>query len=213
MNTLLLGAILGAASTLVVQLLVQLVVQFRIVPRAEVRKRREDRWERDLRDLIELLKTSLSDRATDASAAQGLFWDLRQLEAEPGQDRDRIAKIRGEQVWETRKATRAFTDVAHTRVGLLTDEVVAFMPAADEIAKLGFTARTYWLKVAIASGWDENDTETEIEERWKQEYEARKALISQARLLADLPHPPRVSLPRRGWRRGKVRVRQAITRA
>src|SRR5215813_5762675 len=207
MVTLVLGAILGAVLTLASQLFIQL----RVMPRVEARKRREDRWERAVRDFIELLRTSLSDRATDTHAAQGLYGDLRQLEAEPGQDRDRIAKIRADHVWETRKATRAFTDLAHTRIGLLTEEIVAFMPAADEIVQLEIIARKYWLRVAMVSGWNEDDTEAEIDERWDSEYRARSELIRQARRLADLRHPPRVSLHWR-WRRwGEARVRQAVT--
>jgi hypothetical protein len=116
MVTLVLGAILGAVLTLASQLL----IQTRVVPLVEARKRREDHWECAVRDLIELLMTSLSDGATDAHAAQGLFGDLGVLEAEPGQDREGIAKLRADHIWEVRKATRAFTAIAHTRVRLLT---------------------------------------------------------------------------------------------
>jgi len=56
MVTLVLGAILGAVLTLASQLFIQL----RVMPRVEARKRREDRWERAVRDFIELLRTSLS---------------------------------------------------------------------------------------------------------------------------------------------------------
>jgi hypothetical protein len=78
MDTLVLGAVLGAALTLAVQL--------GVVPMVQPRARRSGHWEQAVRDLKELLMTSLSDRATDAHAAQGLYVDLLKLEAEPGQD-------------------------------------------------------------------------------------------------------------------------------
>ena len=206
MSDLVLGAFLGAALTLAVQL----VIKFWVEPKMERRKQREERWQRALRDLIELLNTTVSDRGSDAQALQGLYGDLRQLEAEPGQDRERIAKIRAEKVWEARKANRAFVDLAHTRVGLLTDEILAFRPKADKIVKLGGPCRQYRTPVATASSWAENDTQAEIEECWIAEYRARVALIRQAQLLADLRHPPRASLRRRAQRWTTARVRRVI---
>jgi hypothetical protein len=206
MTNLVIGAVLGALLALASQLLIQLCV----VPRVDARKRREDRWERSVRDFLELMKTSLSDRATDAHSAQGLYGDLRKLEAEPGQDRDRIAGIRADHVWETHKATRAFTNLAHTRVGLLTDEIVALIPDADELFQFETLARKYWLRVAMVAGWNEDDSEAEIDERWDGEYRVRLELIEQARLLADLRHPPRVSLLRRWWQGSVAIVRQPI---
>jgi peptidoglycan biosynthesis protein MviN/MurJ (putative lipid II flippase) len=57
--TLLVTFLVGAATALVVQLVIQLYV----VPRVETRKRRKDRWERDVRELGELLTTSVGSRA------------------------------------------------------------------------------------------------------------------------------------------------------
>jgi hypothetical protein len=198
--------LIGAALALVVQL----VVQLGVVPMVQSRARRAGRWEQAVRDLKELLKTSLSDRGTDARAAQGLYGDLVKLAAEPGQDPDRIARIRDNHVWEIRKATRAFTDLAHTRVGLLTDEIMAFKPGADELAKLEIISRQYWLAVAFISGWKEDDTEGEIDDRWSREYQERTALLAQVRLLAGMHRPPRASMRRRWRRRVVPRLGRAI---
>ena len=206
MVTLVLGAILGAVLTLASQLLIQL----RVVPRVDARKRREERWERTVRDFIELLMTSLSDHAGAAHGVQELLSDLLVLETEPGQDRDRIAKLRADHAWEVRKATRAFAELAFVRIDLLAREIVAFMPAADEIVQLDIIARKYWSQVAMVAGWNRDDTAEEINERWDGENRARIELIRQARLLADLPHPPRVPLRRRGRQRGAVHVQQTI---
>jgi hypothetical protein len=199
--------LIGAALTLAAQLIIQLGV----VPMVQSRARRAGRWEQAVRDLIELLNTTVSDRGSEAQALQGLYGDLLKLEAEPGQDRDRIAKIRTDNIWETRKANRAFVDLAHTRVGLHTDEILAFRPKANEIVKLEILARQYWIRVAIASSWAENDIAADIEESWKEEYRARLALIRQARFLADLRHPPRASLRCRVQRWTAVRARRAIS--
>jgi hypothetical protein len=196
MVNLFLGAVLGAALTLASQLLILI----RVVPRVEARKRREDRWERTVRDFIELLMTSLTDRASEAHGVQELLSDLRVVQDEPGQDRDVIAKLRADHVWEVRKATRAFAELAFVRVDLLAREIVALVPAAVELIHLENIARKYWVSVAVVAEWNEDDTEEEIESRWDDEFQARTELISQARLLADLPHPPRVSLRRRWWR-------------
>lgn len=154
-------------------------------------------------ELGELLTTLLGDRAAKARPSQAFFEDLRQLEHEPEHNADKIAQFRTEHIWKTREATRAFTDLAHTRVGWLTDRIVAFGPAADEIEKFQHISRMYWLRVAIASGWDKDDTDTKVEERWQEEYKARTELIGQVKLLADLPHPPRALLR---WRWSRPRA-------
>jgi hypothetical protein len=195
--------LIGAALALAAQLIVQLVV----VPKVQTRARREARLEQVVRDLKELLTTAVSERSSEARVAQGLVWDLWQLEAESRQDQYRIGKIRGDQIRQARKATNAFTDLAHTRVGLLTDEIKAFRPGAPEIVQLEATARRYWLAVAFISEWRADDAETQIEKRWADEIRMRQELIRQAQLLAALPRPPRTPLRRhaRYWIAGRVR--------
>ena len=55
--------VLSLVGTFVVGTATALLIQLYVVPRVETRKRREDRWERDVRELSELLTTLLSDRA------------------------------------------------------------------------------------------------------------------------------------------------------
>ena len=59
--TFLLTFLVGVATALAVQW----VVQFYIVPRVETRKRREDRWERNLLELGDLLTTQLAECALE----------------------------------------------------------------------------------------------------------------------------------------------------
>ena len=129
--TLLVTFLVGAATTLAVQW----VVQIYIVPRVETRKRREERWERDVRELGELMTARLPDLAVEAQAAQGIFGHLAELEAEPGQNLSAIAASRAIQVSKTRAATSAFTDLADTRISWLADRIEALEPEAYEIVK------------------------------------------------------------------------------
>lgn len=69
MGTELLYLLIGAGLAMIAQSIIQL----RVVPRVEARKRREDRWERDVLALGELLTAELPDRANEAKSAQQLF--------------------------------------------------------------------------------------------------------------------------------------------
>jgi hypothetical protein len=109
--TLLVPYLVGAATALAVQLVVQLY----IVPRVETRKRREDRWERNVLELGELLTSLLDRRASEAKVEQGIFRDMRQLESEPGPDQARLAKFREEQGRTAQQATWAFSELVTTR--------------------------------------------------------------------------------------------------
>jgi hypothetical protein len=207
MVNLVIGAILGAALALASQLFLRL----RVEPGVDARKRWEDRWERNVRDLIELLMTSLNDRASSAHGVQEVFSCLGAAQDAPGQDRDGIAKLRADHAWEVRKATRAFADLAYVRVAMLIREIVGPMATADEVIQLGTLAQKYWTRVEAVNAWSQDDTYEEIEDRWDDEFQARADLICQAGLLVDLGHPPRVPLRRRLSQSGAVPACQAIS--
>jgi hypothetical protein len=80
--TLLVTFLLGAALTL--------AVQFWVVPRVETRKRREDRWERDVLELGELLTTSLGRCAQEAYVEQSILRTLKR--GDPEFDPAKVAK-------------------------------------------------------------------------------------------------------------------------
>ena len=54
-----LAFLLSNLATFLVTIAAALLIQFYVVPRVETRKRKEDRWERDVRDLLRAF-----DRAT-----------------------------------------------------------------------------------------------------------------------------------------------------
>lgn len=196
-RTLLVTFLVGAATTLVVQL----VIQFYAVPRVETRKRREDRWERDVRELGDLLTTELRRRAYEAHVEQGLFRDLRQLETEHGPDQRKIAQDREQQARAAEQATQAFEALLSTRIKWLTGRIENINPKAREIKKFHEAAGDYRAWTVIVQvrprPQDDDRTDAAFDEAWEKERAARTALMEQVELLADLPHPPRVRRSRR----------------
>ena len=93
------AVLVGAAAALVAQW----VVQIHIVPHVEKRKRREDRWERDVRELGELLAMRLPDLAAEAYGAQSVYRKLRQVENDEYDQR-----LVGQQARDAQQATWAF---------------------------------------------------------------------------------------------------------
>jgi hypothetical protein len=188
------------------------VVQFWVVPRVEARKRRADRWEHDLRELGELMTTVLAERALAANVEQSAFRYVRQLEGAPDADKDKVAQLKSEYSLKARQATAAFNDLAHALVPWLVDRVASVGRASDEI-QFKNAARHHRIPAMAVDDWsgDYVPPDQILDEAWDQERDARKALVEQVTALLDLPHPPRVSLPRRGWRRGAVLAHRAIT--
>ena len=74
----------GAATALAVQAAIQLYV----VPRVETRKRREDRFERNVLELGELLTSEVSRQATDAHIQQVFFLQVKLTDYGPEWDRE-----------------------------------------------------------------------------------------------------------------------------
>jgi hypothetical protein len=114
--------LLGAATTLFVQVYV--------VPRVETRKRREDRWERNVLELGDLLTTRLARRAEKTYVAQAVFRDMMQLESEPGLDQRKIAQSREQQTRDAQQAMTAYSDLLRTRVNLLIGRIEKIAPEA-----------------------------------------------------------------------------------
>jgi hypothetical protein len=189
--TLLLTFLVGAATALAVQWVVQLY----LVPKVETRKRREDRWERNVLELGDLLTTQLAERAHEAHVGQGLFRDLRELGTEPGIDQHKIAQSREQQAQAAQQATRAFEDLLSTRIHWLTGRIEKIAPKAHEITDFHEAASKYRTRTMIVQvrPQDDDRTDTAFDEAWEKERAARGALIKQVEFLADLPHPPRAS--------------------
>jgi len=190
----LLTFLVGAATALVVQWVVQLY----LVPKVETRKRREDRWERNVLELGDLLTTQVAERAFEVQVGQGLFRDLRQLATESGLDQRKVAQSREHQAEAAEEARRAFEDLLGTRIKWLTGRIEKIDPKAREIKKFHDAAQLYRARTIIVQvrPQDDDRTDAAFDEAWDMERAARKVLIEQVELLADAPHPPRGQ----GWR-------------
>src|SRR6266851_10135270 len=99
------------------------------------------------------------------------------------------------------------------QVDWLADRVLSINRKAPEITRFQRAAQDYRMRAIFVRVLPEDDDRTDaaFDEAWEKERAARQALISHAKLLADLPHPPRVPLRRRlmglwqkarGWPRG-----------
>jgi hypothetical protein len=193
--------LIGAATALAVQML----IEFFVVPRVETRKRREDRFERNVLELGVLLTSLVDERAQVARLEQSVFRAMRQREYGPEFDQAKVARGLAERASTTRQVTSAFTEAIYSRVGWIAERVTAFMPDAEEIKAFQIATMRHGLAVLAIGGWSEDDDRTDdaFEEGWRNERNARDELIQQVKLLANMPHPPR--LPRfdllRHWRR------------
>jgi len=110
---------------------------------------------------------------------------------------------------------RAFNELVHTRVLFLEGRVKSkpvVDPDSAEIIRFVTAARHYRIRAVGVDDWsgDYGPQDVSPDEAWDQERDTRRALVEQVTALLDLPHPPRASLFRHWWRRGKVRVRKAI---
>lgn len=196
----LLGTFLAGTAT-------ALLIQLYIAPKVETRKRREDRWERNVLEFGELLTTVLDRRAYEAKLEQGKFRDLRQLESEPGFDERRIAQLKEEQARTAQQATWDFGDLLSTRFDWLASRVRSIAPAAAEIVKFDIAVRHYQTRAILAQVRPQDDDRTDgaFDEHWEKEGSARSALLKEVRQLADLPRPPRASWRTKFFHRGSAR--------
>jgi hypothetical protein len=154
------------------------------------KKRREDRWERNVLELGELLTTSLTRLANEAYVAQLVFHEVRDKQ---GDEYDPALVAR-----QARAAEQAGWDygaLISTQVDWLIDRIASPGPKTREIAQFQRVAQNYRARSILVRPPPDHDnrTDTEFAETWEEERSARQALISQVKLLADLPHPPRAS--------------------
>lgn len=179
--------VVGAASALVTALIVQLVVQFLVVPRVETRKRREDRWEHDVRQLHELVAMRLPSVANDTWAAQALYREARDDQTdEYGPDAIR------HRAREAEKAGFAFGGLIGPEMDMLVDRALSINRKAPELVELERLYKDYEMQSIFVRPSPHHDDRTaeEFKATWGKEHDARDALTAQVKLLANMRHPP-----------------------
>lgn len=204
---------LSLLGTFLVGIATALLIQLYIVPRVETRKRREDRWERNVVELGELLTTNLADLANEARASQEFVCFLREEASGPEFDEEKVARGLREKTQEARQATRVFADTARGRIDYLANRVIGFSPESAQISKFQLLWMRYTFRLMWVTGWDSADRSSDaVNKSWDEERGARTALAKQVSLLADLRHPPRVSFAQRWWKRGVRLARRVVAK-
>jgi hypothetical protein len=178
---------LSLVGSFIVGAVTALLIQLYIVPRVETRKRREDRWENDVRSLLELLTVRLTSLANEAFAAQVVYREKR----DDTTDQYSPALVR-EGARAAREATWGYGGLMGTQVGFLIERVMSIKPKAQEIERLKRLYGDYQQQAIFVRPLpaDDKRTDAEFHKTWDKESEARDALIAQVKLLAGLRHPP-----------------------
>lgn len=182
----------GFAGGVLTAFLAQSVVQLYVVPRAEQRKRREQRWEQNVIELADLLAGDLTRLAGEAAS------EVRVYVAVVGSmdERERAEKDSVLRDWASvaREKQRAYDAMVRGRLELLLDRVVAFSPDAEQLTAVRRHAAIFRLRALGTSRYqyelDEADAD-EVDQAWDAEAMAREGLISEAARLSAGRRPPR----------------------
>ncbi len=186
----------------VLTLLAQAVLQLRVVPRVEARKRREDRWERDVLALGELLTADVPPLSSTASAAairhayvRGRAFDENALPQQRA-----TAESQFDDTYEALVAAwSAFEAKAGVRVSWLSKRIEQQAPTSGAIKRFVRTGDLYrgaHAQVARATVMGlivstERVDPKHLDALWQAERDARDALVMAVEELATLPAPPR----------------------
>lgn len=181
----------------------QLVLQLRVVPRAERRKRREDRWERDLLALGELLTAELPDRAMEARSTQLLLQVFAQLAWEGDDAEDRRADANRRQSEAAAEAVERYRSAAETRVVWLVNRIVGIAPDSSELRRFRLLHTEFRLVNAAVCHYTHvrsDFIEGEYDKQWNEEWELRQDLIEFVEVLIRKSPPRDLGRMRHYWR-------------
>lgn len=197
-------------------LVAAVVVQVWVVPRADTQKRRQDRWERRVDDLGELLTTEVRRSANEARTRQAALRYVLTVEPAPPELENSAARIKDDLRIRSRQATAAFDELVQTRVVWIAERIQSVGTYSAEIGKFSGAMRRYQIAAMMAADWREDKPgDAEFDEAWDTESTARRDLIGRVTVLLDMPHPPRSSARRRvkRWRerRGYERERKRLS--
>jgi hypothetical protein len=207
------GFVAGAGITLSTQVL----LQFYVTPRVEARKRREDRWERDLVELTDLVAGELTKRANAASnSVNAYMYGLSRINDpdNPATKTPQMQELVAGWQAEAEATQSAFDDVAEGRVRLLLERVTKFSPGSRELAHAEQRSRGYQIAAMMTRSWtffkhfDELPDGDKVERQWEDEHRKRQDLIKALAPLSGRPMPPRARFLER--RRHKRKLRKTV---
>jgi hypothetical protein len=187
----------GAASAFVVQFLIQVYV----APLVETRKRRLERWEKDVLDLGDLLSGTVRDAARQSEHEQFAWRAAEKMVGNPDYNPTTVDGYRADSLHAAREATRNFRDLVDLRAEWLMDRISVYR-SSDQVSKFTLGHMRYQLHLMTYSydGWRELADE-DWEAWWAEHNRLLAGLILDLRRLATDRHPLRIS-----WR---ARLRHA----
>jgi hypothetical protein len=203
---------LDAVSLLVgggVTLLVTSTVQIYVVPLAQVKTRRRDRWEKDLLAAIALLEEEIPRALTGLqSAGHGLRY-AKLLEREPNGN---LARLRNYQL-EARKQKRdASTAVGElmSRLSILEGRIQSISPDAPEWRRV----ERAWFRLAVwSTEEDKTDDPHQVDDEtfdrlFSAASDRRSELLKVFKDMAATMKPPPNRTIRRMWSKRTAALRQ-----
>lgn len=196
--------VLTAFLTLVATLVVHLTIQFYAVPRVETRKRREDRWERDLLALGELLTFEQPQAADSMFQALTLRRALAQWREEPDTNKVRLDQLSAENDEHIREYVDAYRRMA-ARIDWLADSATTFNKYADGMRPFVRALLFYRLASREAEGlgigaYADDLAREEFDRIRDDERQSVRAMVMSIKALIGHP-PPQTSLSKRARQR------------
>jgi hypothetical protein len=187
----------GAASAFVVQFLIQVYV----APLVETRKRRLERWEKDVLDLGDLLSVSVRDEARQAMSNQFAWRSAKEMVSSADYDQATVDAYGLKCSVNAREATRNFKDLVDLRAEWLMDRITFYRPS-DQVTKFTQAHLRYRLHLLKHSDGQWRELPDEGWDAWWTEHNSLLyGLILDLRRLGSDRHPLRIS-----WR---ARLRHA----
>ncbi len=185
----LLPYLVGAASTFVVQLLIQVYV----VPLVETRKRRLERWEKDVLDLGELMSGVISDSARRARDEQTSFRLAQDFVANASLGKAMAGDDAKKRLTAAHQATRAFNDQVRSRAEWMMDRIIAYR-LSDQVIEFAQLALDYRVHVTrpAPDEWRELAGE-DFDAWWAKELKLRAKVITDLMFLSIDRSPLHIS--------------------
>lgn len=188
--------LVGAGTTLAAQTVLQLYV----VPSVEARKRREARFEENVKELGDLLSGAVTDAAWTATSSMTVnAATITTAAAHRDELTEGQVEVHRRFVMEGRDDEAAYVALIQGRVRLLTDRIVDHSPDAPELRGFRETARRLVSSPptsALIASFDALTVKISAEqahESWTAERDQLTALINETAKLSARKRPPRIS--------------------
>lgn len=188
------SAIIGAIFTGIIALSVQGFLQLYVIPRVDARRRREDRWERDVLELGQVQARELPDAMS--AARHALWWLGTTSDEQVDIDPDRRPELVRQATEDAKAALDKLRDL-ETRIDWLVDRVTDLAPAHPLIQKFAADARGQYVAIQMARLHDaqmyfadRQFDEDKLNADWATARGQAKQVLGHVKELARLPHPP-----------------------